>query len=231
MADPEEEYYVPLVDQKVFGAGVKGKKIAFVPASPAQVSAPEDGSTRRSLADRYLSIVFPKDVSSSETTPKRTPEVDERVNSESALCAVCKQPISASEDKVAINAHESSIAHQVCLTHSHPPSHLDRDHVGLRYLKGYGWDPDSRVGLGARQDGVRIPIKATEKHDTTGLREVEDEEDMKLKNRSVKTKQEPVRLLDAGKVRKQEQAAKKRAERLRATFYGEDLSQYLGPDG
>lgn len=231
MAEADDEYYVPLVDQQVFGAGVKRKKIAFVPASQTHVSAPQDGSTRRSLADRYLSIVLPKDMSSSATTPSRTPEVDERADRESALCAVCKQPMSASEDKVAINAHESSIAHQVCLTHSHPPSHLDRDHVGLRYLKGYGWDPDSRVGLGARQDGVRIPIKAKEKHDTTGLREVEDEEDMQLKSRSVKTKEQPVRLLDAGKVRKQEQAAKKRAERLRAMFYGNDLSQYLGPDG
>ena len=230
MAEADDECYVPLVDQQVFGACVKRKKIAFVPATQAHVSAPQERSTRRSLADRYLSIVLPKDISSSEATPSRIAEIGERAGSESPLCSVCKQPMSASEDKVAINAHESSIAHQVCLTHSHPPSHLDRNHVGLRYLKGYGWEPDSRLGLGARQDGVRIPIKAKAKHDTAGLREVEDEEDMQVKSRSVKMKEQPVRLLDAGKVRKQEQAAKKRAERLRATFYGNDLSQYLGPD-
>ena len=230
-AETEDEYYVPLVDQKVFGAGVKRKRIAFVPAGQAQGSAPLDGSTRRALADRYLSIVLPDEPPSSQSTTRCTTEVGQEADIESVLCVVCKQPISALKDRIAIDAHESSIAHQVCLTHSQPPSHLDRGHVGLRYLTGYGWDPDRRTGLGARQEGIRIPIKVKEKHDTTGLRVVNDEEDIKFRKRLFKKKDELVVRLDAGKVRKQEQAAKKRAEQLRATFYGKDLSQYLGPDG
>jgi hypothetical protein len=130
-----------------------------------------------------------------------------------------------------VGVHESSIAHQVCLEHSHPPSHLDKDHVGLRYLKGYGWDPDNRKGLGARQEGIRIPVKAKEKNDTVGLREQNDEEDEKAPRRRAAKKEDPMIRLDAGKVRKQELQAKKRAEKLRATFYGPDLKQYLGPDG
>ena len=231
MPEGDDEYYVPLVDQKVFGAGVKRRRIDFVPASNAEASSTQDISTKPSLANKYLSIVLPKDTSSSESTPRRTPEVDQDGKLGITLCAICKQPLSTSKDKVAINSHESSIAHQVCLTHSHPPSHLDREHVGLRYLQEYGWDPDSRTGLGSRQEGIRVPIKAKEKHDTTGLRELNDEEDNKLKKKTRPKKDEPVVLLDAGKVRKQELEAKRRAEKLRSSFYGPDLSQYLGPDG
>lgn len=229
MAEADDEYHVPLVDQKVFGAGVKRKRIAFVPGTQAQASTPQHDSRRPSLADRYLSIVLPEDASSSDSTPRRTPDVEQDVGGVDNMCAVCGQLVSASDNNVA--AHVSSIAHQVCLTHSHPPSHLDRDHVGLRYLRSYGWDPDSRVGLRARQEGARIPIKAKEKHDTTGLREAEDEEEVTLKKKPARKKDEPVVRLDASKVRKQELAAKKRAEQLRTTFYGEDLSKYLGPDG
>ena len=76
-----------------------------------------------------------------------------------------------------------------------------------------------------------MPIKAKEKYDTTGLREQEDEEDQKVKKKPPAKKEEPVVRLDAGKVRKQQLAAKKRAENLRAIFYAPDFEQYLGPGG
>ena len=231
MAEADDEYYVPLVNQKAFGAGVKRKRIDFVPASQIDVPLQQDVSKNPSLADRYLSIVLPKDSTYPKSIPSSTTALNHETITAPTLCAVCKQPISTTTDNLALNTHESSIAHQVCLTHSHQPSHLDREHVGLRYLTGYGWDPDSRKGLGARQEGITIPIKAKQKHDTTGLKEIEDEEDIKFRKRPVKKPEEPVVRLDAGKLRKKQEEERKRAEKLRHMFYGPDLSQYLGPDG
>ncbi len=229
----DDDYHVPLVDQRVFGAGIKRKGIAFVSASQTEGSVPPSGLPATSnIADKYLSIVLSKGHSGLQSTP-RAPEI-EPAAVEPALCAICNQPLLVSGDNLAISTHESSIAHQVCLQHSHPPSHLDREHVGLRYLQGYGWDPDSRKGLGAKQEGIRIPIMPRGKQDTAGLRELDDEDDVNTKSENkqkpITKTQEPVLRLDAGKVRKQEMEAKKRAEKLRGNFYGPDLRQYLGPD-
>ena len=232
MSDVEEEYHVPLVDQRVFGAGVNRKRIAFIPASNGDGVPPQSVSIKPNLADKYLSIVLPKE--SSSNNPTSAPSEGEASSvSGTTVCPICKQPVSVSADNIAINTHESSIAHQVCLEHSHPPSHLDRDHVGLRYLKEYGWDPDGRTGLGAKAEGIRIPVKTKAKHDTIGLREFENDDDVnsKTKKVSLKPKKEPVVMLDAGKVRKQEAEKKRRAEKLRTTIYGPDLEQYLGPGG
>jgi hypothetical protein len=230
MAEADEDYYVPLVDQRVFGAGVEKKKIAFVPAKDTDATIVQTAPVKSTIGDRYLSIVLPKDESNGGSTP--TSAVDGAVSAEQpTTCAVCQQPISSSDGNVAVDSHETSIAHQVCLEHSHPPSHLDRDNAGLRYLEGYGWDPDSRKGLGARSEGIRIPIKAKAKNDTAGLREIEDEEDIKVKKKSGTKKPDPVVMLDAGKIRKQHKESQKRAERLQREFYGRDLEAYLGPNG
>ena len=232
MSEDNDEYTVPLQDQRVFGAGLTCKGIAFVPASQSDSALPVSNIVRSSTntGDRYLSIVLSK---SASQTPEPsdidsgTPPLDDAA---AGICSVCKQSIDSAADGVAKNVHESSIAHQVCLEHSHPPSHLDRAHVGVRYLSGYGWDPDSRVGLGARQEGIRIPIKAKEKHDTVGLRERIDEDSISMKKAAPVRKKEKLVPLDAGAIRKQDVEAKKRAERLRSSFYGPDLSHYLGTD-
>lgn len=232
MSEDNDEYIVPLQDQRVFGAGLTCKGIAFVPASQSDSALPVSNVVRPNLhaGDRYLSIVLSK---SASQTPEPldvesgTPPLDDV---SSRICSVCKQFIGKAADGVAKNVHESSIAHQVCLEHSHPPSHLDRAHVGVRYLSGYGWDPDSRVGLGARQEGIRLPIKAKEKHDTVGLRERIDEDSISMKKAAPVKKKGKLVQLDAGAIRKQEIEANKRAERLRSSFYGPDLSHYLGTD-
>ncbi len=223
MATEDNEYIIPLQDQRVFGAGVKRRGIAFVPAAPLETTLPADQTHTSSAADRYLSIVLPKNEEQQRA---------DVVHVSPTTCAVCHQQI-ASGDKVETNAHESSIAHQVCLKHSHPPSHLDRDHVGVRYLTGFGWDPDSRKGLGAREDGIRMPIKAKEKNDTTGLREQEDQDDARVKKKSSRSKAEDraVIRLNAKEVRKRDTEAKKRAEKLRASFYGSsEVEKYLGSE-
>ncbi|KIW21182.1 hypothetical protein PV08_01762 [Exophiala spinifera] len=224
MSDDGEDYHIPLQDQRVFGAGIKRKRIAFVPASSASESSLPTFSNPQpqpvDIASRYLSIVLPKD---SQSLPDRSSSAPPGLGP--ARCKVCNNPITS------LDQHESTLAHQLCLAHVNPPSHLDRTHLGVKYLESYGWDPDSRLGIGARNEGIRIPIKPKEKHDTEGLRERQEEDEATiLKKRTAGKKEDKVVRLDAKKVRLQAEEAKKRAERLRKSFYGPDLEQYLGPN-
>jgi len=165
-----------------------------------------------------------------------------------AVCEVCKLPLSPltpepenktrshgdDDDDVDDNhrnsertntthkRHETSLAHQLCLPHSHPPSALDRSRMGLTYLSAYGWDPDSRRGLGAGQQGIPYPVKARAKDDNLGV-------GMAVPPPSSSLKKEKVKLLDAKKVRKQVLEEKRRAESIRRQLFGrDDLERYLG---
>ncbi|KAJ9643704.1 uncharacterized protein PV06_09113 [Exophiala oligosperma] len=225
MSDEDEDYHIPLQDQRVFGAGIKRKRIAFVPASSTSESILPNSSSNQQpqpvdIASRYLSIVLPKD---SQPLPDRSSSAPP--GPVVVRCKVCNNPIMSTDQ------HESTLAHQLCLTHINPPSHLDRSRVGVKYLESYGWDPDSRLGIGARNEGIRVPIKAKEKHDTEGLREQRHEDDgATSQKRPTARKENKVVRLDAKKVRLQAEEAKKRAERLRKSFYGPDLENYLGPN-
>ncbi|KIX08457.1 uncharacterized protein Z518_03113 [Rhinocladiella mackenziei CBS 650.93] len=233
MVDTGEDYFLPVEGQRVFGAGIKHKRIAFVPASAESSTSTTTAPTSTNAGSHYLSIVLPKETEEAAKRSKIDSE-EKSIEIGAETCAVCKQPISSTNDKVAINSHESSIAHQVCLEHSHPPSHLDRNHVGVKYLTTYGWDPNSRKGLGARQEGIRIPIKAKEKHDTVGLRETGEDDDKhatKRKKNVPAKKEDKIVKLNAKQVRIQEMETKKRTEKLRQSFYGPDLEKYLGPNG
>lgn len=118
--------------------------------------------------------------------------------------------------------HEASLAHQVCLQHSHPPSHLDRNRKGLAYLSAYGWDPDARRGLGAEGQGIQFPIKTKSKDDKLGIGVVPPKPGEIRKN-------ERPQMLDAGKVRKLQERDRRKGEKLRDMFYrSEDVERYLG---
>jgi hypothetical protein len=232
MAEEDDEYFIPLEDQRVFGAGIKRKRIAFVPSTTLVSVAPTPTKAAFTTSqDRYLSIIQKKRDGSPQHIKSRSPTPTADAKSTEPLCPICHLPLSAANlgtdpatnSSFAKASHESSIAHQVCLTHSYPPSHLDREHVGLKYLSSYGWDPDSRQGLGAKGEGIRAPIKGKIKNDTSGLG---------IDGRGVAAgqiqKPPPVRL-NAKQVRQQEADRKKREPRLRDAFYGKDLEQYLGP--
>ena len=139
------------------------------------------------------------------------------------LCEICSLPLSSTTTKPP-HPHEASLAHQVCLKHSHPPSNLDRSRLGLRYLQSQGWDPDSRLGLGAQSQGIQFPIKAKPKDDKMGLGLVfPREKGAGIVKKDVKEK------LDAGKVRKLEERDRRKREKLQELFYrSEDLDRYLG---
>lgn len=219
-ATPDVEYDdIPLQHQRPFGSGLRCKHITFVPASSGKLVSPDQSTSSaqsRSVADLYLDIVLPEDTRSQKT--------------ETALaqvCEVCQLPLNevpsnAAQNKPHQRHHETSIAHQVCITHSHPPSSIDRSRMGLAVLSARGWDPDSRTGLGATQQGIQFPIKATPKDDKLGI-------GVKVpKNLEVKKKEKP-KTLDAGKVRKMAKEDKKRREKLQRQFYGNsDIEKYLG---
>ena len=219
MSDSDNDTYtVPLKDQRVFGAGIKRKRIQFVPASTTSVTTVSTFQTSGALlAEQYLSIVLPKaSESSSASTP--APETPQRI------CDVCNLLFQPGNTAV---PHEASIAHQVCLKHSHPPSAIDRTRKGLSYLEAYGWDPDGRTGLGASGEGILYPIKANEKRDTVGL----GVKTKPAKNGESLVKKKPDKF-DAGRVRKMEDEGKKKREKLQQMFYqNDDVLRYLGELG
>ncbi|KAI9724069.1 MAG: hypothetical protein M1812_000787 [Candelaria pacifica] len=228
MATDEEEYFIPLQDQRVFGAGLKRKRVQFIPSASSTtnpIQSPPKPSNPKALGDDYLSIVLSKTQQSSAANSQQEPELQPP----EPLCEICNLPLRDTNNLAipSTKVHESSLAHQVCLTHSHPPSHLDRTRPGLKYLSSYGWDPDSRLGLGASGEGLRIPIKGKVKNDTVGIGI--NLEKLKKKGSSVQGKEEK---LNAKEVRRRENEGRKRRERLQELFYrSEDLERYLGPAG
>jgi hypothetical protein len=163
--------------------------------------------------------------------------------SDPQICDICRLPlsVSSSDETIAFTdntssksadhqtqappprarPHEASLAHQICLTHSHPPSHLDRNRKGLAYLSAYGWDPDARRGLGAEGQGIQFPIKTKPKDDKLGIGVV-------LPKSGEIKKKERTQKLDAGKVRKLQERDKRKGEKLREMFYrSEDVERYL----
>ncbi|KAL4997585.1 hypothetical protein BDV10DRAFT_88242 [Aspergillus recurvatus] len=247
MSYEDEDYFLSLEDQRVFGAGITRKRVPFVRSSELSTltsSAPATpAATGASIANTYLSIVMPKTAASFSTSTATSPTSDSlSTTTEPAAdtadgrshsappptanqtCEVCHLPLSSSETAVD-KPHESSLAHQVCLTHSQPPSHLDRTRHGLRYLESYGWDPDSRLGLGATgREGIREPLKGKLKADTVGLGAVIPSSASVEKKRKDK-----VQKLNAKQVRKGHRDAKKKGEKLREMFYqDDDVLRYLG---
>jgi hypothetical protein len=236
----DDTYEIPLQDQRVFGAGIKRKRVKFVPSAAVSSTPPtSSGASAQSVSDFYLSLVLPsagnppKEAVSTTGSPKSSEGLQQPrpEPSETRLCEICNLPLattsegSASKDIDALaksRPHEASLVHQVCLSHSHPPSHLDRNRKGLAYLSSYGWDPDARTGLGVSGQGIQFPIKTKPKDDKLGIGVV-------LPKEPDRRKKEKIEKLDAGKVRKLHEKDKKRGERLREMFYrNDDVERYLG---
>jgi hypothetical protein len=242
--DDDDEYEIPLRDQRYFGAGLKRKRVRFVASTEQaqQNTSLPTSSKALSSADRYLAIVLgrsntaeraasaPASTSEEpEATASRKIKESDTAGEDTVLgniistaetsdlhCDVCNFRLAAHTSKA---AHERSITHQISLQHSHPPSHLDRSRKGLTVLRNHGWDPDGRLGLGAKGEGILQPIKAVDNPKKAGVG---------AKLAPVRAKEKPVKL-DAGKVRLMEQEGKKKAEKLRNSFYmSDDVQKYLG---
>lgn len=229
-AQDDDEYYVPLVDQRVFGAGLKRKRVAFVPAA-SDDSVVKQVKSSSDAGNRYLSIVLPQ---KSAEVPQG---LDMSIETGGGLpkSDADNEPLSKVGTLPNPNSNrDTSIAHQLNIEHSHPPSHLDRTRLGMRYLQEYGWDPDDRQGLGSRREGIRIPVKATQKSDTAGLGlfvKNDDEIDTaKKKTLEQNSKNSSTPRLNAKQVRKLEDDKRTKGEKLRQSVYGEDWSRYLGSE-
>ncbi|KAI1265574.1 hypothetical protein F5Y18DRAFT_384915 [Xylariaceae sp. FL1019] len=214
---------VPLHRVRPFGSGLKRKRVVFVPAS--KDSQNQDGTASSkpspSVSDMYLSLVLPGKAAESAAP-------DETIAIERSICEICQLPTDTGSAVAATSTsssrpHEASIAHQVCLSHSHPPSAVDRSRMGLAVLQSQGWDPDARQGLGASREGMQFPIKAKPKNDTLGL-------GVRVPKGIATQKQEAkVQKIGAKKARKLAAEDKERHEQLRRQFYGnEDVERYLG---
>lgn len=224
---------VPLHHRKPFGSGLRRNEIKFVAASnehPEVAKQQKNKSNGKSISDFYLNMVLKKPASTEATTEKEA--------AKAPVCEICSMPVSAATDDntssgTATNSknrkptgpHEASIAHQVCLAHSHPPSALDRSRMGLTVLAAQGWDPDSRAGLGLEGQGTQFPVKVKPKEDRLGVGVV-----VPKHGGPAKKEREKPKLLDAKKVRKMAAEDRKRADKLQRELFGRaDLDKYLGP--
>ncbi len=201
---------------------MKRKLIEFVAAAQDSTHTPIKPTRPIPAGERYLSIVF------KDGTPSKkigTTGIEDGLlerptghppESKDALCGICNLPVHVPEREGlgTPKLHEASIAHMVCLKHSHPPSDLDRNRLGLKCLSSYGWDPESRLGLGTNGEGIRAPIKVKVKNDTMGLG-VHLKEGTRVQER----KRKP---LDAKQARKRDLESKKKTESLQEMFYGND---------
>ncbi|KAM5360756.1 hypothetical protein ACJZ2D_013565 [Fusarium nematophilum] len=223
--DDHDEEDVPLHHKRPFGAGLKRMRVEFVPAKDPDggittTIAPAK-STDTSIGDLYASVVLnPATQSSPEPVAEESLE-EEPLEQTPEICPVCDLSVASTSQP-----HEASMAHQVSLAHSHPPSALDRSRMGLRALKSQGWDPDARQGLGREGEGMRYPIKVVAKEDTLGVGATVPESVQK------KEKEEKPKKLNRKEMRQLAERERQRNERLHRDIYGRvDVERYLRGDG
>lgn len=232
----DDEENVPLHLIRPFGAGLKRTRVEFVPAEqPDQGIATQGGNKNGiSAGDIYAQIVLgvkPTSDASGSSTPAKDDGSKSELEQQSSqgaatqpdadhpTCPVCLLPITTS-----LRQHEATLAHQVSLAHSHPPSALDRSRMGLRALQSQGWDPDARRGLGREGGGMRFPIKTTRKDNTLGIGAT-------VPKPRVKSEEKP-KQLNSKQLRAAQVKEKRRGERLQDEIFGSvDVEKYLRGDG
>ncbi|KAK3903914.1 hypothetical protein C8A05DRAFT_32331 [Staphylotrichum tortipilum] len=229
--DHDEDYDdIPLQHQRYFGAGLHKRPISFVSASTGSSQLQSVNNTTpklsppQDISDIYLNLVLPK-------TPQPSPPPPSESQPDAPPCPICNLPLQAPSSPThppsqCPTPHTQSLAHQLSLPHSHPPSSLDRTRMGLSYLSSHGWDPDARRGLGAAEQGIAFPVKARLKDDNRGVGmpvSVSKKGDEKGRGR------EKEKLLDAGKVRKLVKEEGRRRERVWEELFGDGrVEKYLG---
>jgi len=204
----------PFVEQRAFGRGLWKNPIQFISSAP-EVSPVTTSTNGKSMAERYLAIMFPNG------EPKPQPDAYPR-------CGICGEPVKESDQRI----HYLSPAHQAALPRAPIPSAIDRTRMGLKYMEKHGYDVDARKGLGSSGQGMLFPLVPKEKRDKLGLGI--DKKDHQKRRELGGASRADVReaRLDAGKVRKLAQVEKKRHDKLQKMFYGNDeVEKYLGQLG
>jgi hypothetical protein len=218
--DSDDEYMIPLAYPAPYGAGIKKKGIKFVSAGTLEPSNNAQAPSGEEIASSYLALVLDKPAIPDSTASEDVQQEEQTV----ARCQTCNLPLKDVEGV----QHHTSLAHQVALAHIHPPSSIDRTRKGLTYLESHGWDPDSRLGLGAQGEGILQPIHAKEKKDKAGIG---DRSRSTTPNDSTTKVQKGPQGLDPKALKKLEQQRTKRGKRLHDMFYTNDeVAKYLGED-
>ncbi|QIW99662.1 hypothetical protein AMS68_005180 [Peltaster fructicola] len=224
----DDEYEIPLVDQRYFGAGIKRKRIRFVTAQPAQDK--ESSLSRGQLtAEKYLAIVMgPKEkcvdvAQTNESLKSRGKDEHQDIvetNStptsvRNTLCKTCLTYIDLADPQ----QHELSREHQRYQSRVRPSYHIDRQSKAFAMLQAQGWDPDEAPGLGPSGEGLTHPIIPSGRPERLGLGANPAEE---------KAKPKPAKL-DV----KQSRELAEQTHREKAKLWGlfnrsEELDKYLG---
>lgn len=219
----EEPDDVPLHHKKAYGTGLKRKRVEFVKARTSDETTANSSLKQQNasaISDLYASIVMGgSKAAAPEPASENTKDEDQEgvKKEEEDVCEICGFAVGRSRE-----AHEATLAHQVSLQHSHPPSHLDRKRMGLKALKSHGWDPDARTGLGREGEGRRFPIKVTAKEDALGIGASLPE---------VKEKEAKEKMLDAKQMKKQAERDRRKGEKLSKEIFGRvDVEAYLKGD-
>lgn len=171
------------------------------------------------MAQKYFAIVFPN----GQPAP---------ASSAHPLCGDCGKPVNL-DDEDSKRTHFLSPVHQAALPRAPIPSAIDRTRMGLKYMQNYGWDVDARKGLGAEGKGILFPLRPKEKRDKFGLGiDIKAEERRKMLVNGRAAAQPGEIKLDAGKIQKLAKVEKKKHDKLRKMFYGnDDVEKYLGELG
>ncbi|CAI4212574.1 unnamed protein product [Parascedosporium putredinis] len=222
----------PLQHQKPFGAGFQRRQKS--PLSAPSTPRPRRRKLRRPLSagrGAATTAAASRSLSSSSTRAPVPPSVllgeeeEEEEEPAAGLCSVCG--LTLDDGNGAPGKHEASIAHQVCLAHSHPPSALDRRRMGFRHLASRGWDADARLGLGAQGAGILNPLQPRQKVDKGGIglpASVAQAREAAKKQREEKRKK-----LSVKEMRKLQAEEKKKAAWLHDMFYAkDDVLKHLG---
>ena len=241
---------VPLQHKKAFGSSLKLKKVDFVKASDGDLASTRtnDGESGKAVSDLYLSVVMknvdPTGTSSCELLARNgRSERSESPATEAAslqdICGDCNLPLgpidagipdidtSLTKRREITVKHNASIAHQVSLSHSHPPSAISRQRMGLVCLEACGWDPDSRKGLGVNEQGIPHPLKPKPKDDNLGVGLEIPKEVLKQAKKEHEEKEN--RRVKKMKAKDRIKAEKQRDQRLHDLFYARtDVLNYLG---
>ena len=105
----EEDYFIPLQDQRVFGAGIKRKRVQFVPSTDPNLTTTTSKSQKTasssSIGDTYLSIVLPRSTSEPAQQSKEKEPKIHHGKDESATIAKHSKTTTATDDNT---THETT---------------------------------------------------------------------------------------------------------------------------
>merc|ERR1719160_592997 len=138
-SDDYDHDELPLHRKRAFGSGLKRQKVEFVRATEEDETSASAQITREkgtTISDLYASVVMTSP--SGKEAAGKDLAGHKLEKDTTSICETCGLEIKGNP-----KSHEQSLAHQVSLQHSHPPSHLDRSRMGLQTLRSQGWDPDA----------------------------------------------------------------------------------------